>query len=140
MKSIVHTHAAQALAQLAARFDQWRAQRLTRRERIPACLWEQAVALTTVLPLSRVAKYLRVSWQDLHQHCATHHAPAVESSSTTLRFVELPATPAWPMPPLSAAVELQRTDGACLRIHYHEPQPPLVALVRTFLETPQCSS
>ena len=136
MKSIAHAHAEQALAQLAARFDQWRAQRTTRRERIPDCLWEQAVALTTVLPLSRVAKYLRVSWQDVHQHCATHPAPAVEPSSTTLRFVELSTPPAWPIPTLRVAVELQRTDGARLRMHFHEPQPPLVALVQTFLETP----
>ena len=136
MKRIAHAHAEQELAQLVARFDHWRDHRATRRERIPQSLWEQAVALTTVLPLSRVAKCLRVSWQDLHQYCAVHHAPAVEPSSTTLGFVELPATPAWPMPTLTAAVELQRTDGARLRMHFHEPQPPLVALVRTFLETP----
>ena len=136
MKRIAHAHAEQELTQLAAQFDQWRDHRATRRERIPQGLWEQAVALTTVLPLSRVAKCLRVSWQDLHQHCAAHHAPAVGSSSTALGFVELPATPAWPLPPLSAAVELQRPDGARLRMHSHEPQPSLVALVRTFLETP----
>lgn len=136
MKSIAHAHAEQELAQLAARFDHWRDHRATRRERIPPSLWEQAVALTTVLPLSRVAKCLRVSWQDLHQHCAAHHAPAVEPSSTALRFVELPAPPAWPMPTLTAAVEFQRPDGARLRMHFHEPQPPLVALVQTFLETP----
>lgn len=136
MKSIAHAHAEQELAQLAARFDHWRDHRATRRERIPQSLWEQAVALTTVLPLSRVAKCLRVSWQDLHQLCAAHHAPAVEPSSTALRFVELPAPPAWPMPTLTAAVEFQRTDGARLRMHFHEPQPPLVALVQTFLETP----
>ncbi len=136
MKRIAHAHAEQALTQLAAQFDHWRHHRATRRERIPQCLWEQAVALTAVLPLSRVAKCLRVSWQDLHQHCAAYHAPAVEPSSTALSFVELPATPAWPLPTLSAEVELQRPDGARLRMHSHEPQPPLVALVRTFLETP----
>jgi hypothetical protein len=76
------------------------------------------------------------SWQDLHQHCAAHNTPAGEPSSTALSFVELPATPSWPMPTLSAAVELQRPDGARRRMHFHEPQPPLVALVRTFLETP----
>jgi hypothetical protein len=136
MKSITHAHAEQELTQLAARFDHWRDHRATRRERIPQALWEQAVALTTVLPLSRVAKCLRVSWRDLHQHCAAHHTPALEPSSTALRFVELPATPTWPMPTFTAAVELQRTDGTRLRIDYYEPQPPLVALVRTFLETP----
>ena len=136
MKRIAPAHAEQELAQVAAQFDQWRDHRATRRERIPDGLWEQAVALTTVLPLSRVAKCLRVSWQDLHQHCIAHHAPVVEPSSPTLSFVELPATPAWPMPTLTAAVELQRPDGARLRMHSHEPQPPLVALVRAFLERP----
>jgi hypothetical protein len=136
MKRIAHAHAEQELVQLAARFDQWRDHRATRQERIPDALWEQAVALTTVLPLSRVAKCLRVSWRDLHQHCIAPHAPAVEPSSIALSFVELPATPAWPMPPLTAAVELPRPDGARLRMHCHEPPPPLVALVRTFLETP----
>jgi hypothetical protein len=140
MKRIAHAHAEQELAQLAIRFDQWSDDRATRRERIPDSLWEQAVALTTVLPLSQVAKCLRISWRDLHQHCTAHLAPAVEPSSTALSFVELPATPVWPMPTLTAEIELQRTDGARLRIHYHEPQPPLVALMRTFLETPGCSS
>jgi hypothetical protein len=139
MKRLAHGHAEQDLAQLAARFDHWRDHRATRRERIPDCLWEQAVALTTVLPLSRVAKYLRVSWRDLHQHCTAHHAPAVEPSSTALDFVELPAPPAWSVPTLTAAVELQRPDGARLRMHYHESQPPLIALVRAFLETSGCS-
>ena len=136
MKRIAPAHAEQELVQVAARFDQWRDHRATRRERIPDGLWEQAVALTTVLPLSRVAKCLRVSWQDLHQHCIAHHTPAMEPSSPTLSFVELPTTPAWPMPTLTAAVELQRPDGARLRMHSHEPQPPLVALVRAFLERP----
>jgi hypothetical protein len=30
-------------------------------------------------------------------------------------------------------VELQRADGAYLRLHYHEP-PPLEAVVRIFVE------
>jgi hypothetical protein len=139
MKRLAPAHAEQALAQLATRFDHWRHHRATRRERIPDCLWEQAVALTMVLPLSRVAKCIRVSWRDLHQHCTAHPAPAVELSSTALNFVELPATPAWPVPTLTAEIELQRPDGARLRMHYHASQPPLVALVRTFLETPGCS-
>ena len=33
-----------------------------------------------------------------------------------------------------------RADGARLRIHCREPQVPLAALIRTFLETPLCSS
>ncbi len=30
---------------------------------------------------------------------------------------------------------LQRADGTCSRIHYHEPQLPVAALIRTCLAT-----
>ena len=136
MKRIVHTPAEHELAQLAQRFDHWRAHRTTRAERIPPALWEQAVALTAVLSISRVAKCLRVSWRDLHKHCAPHPAaPAAESSPALLGFVEVPTAPAWSLPPTDTEVELHRSDGTRLRIHSHAPQLPLVALVRVFLET-----
>lgn len=31
-------------------------------------------------------------------------------------------------------IHLERPDGSRLHIHYHEPQPPLVAVIQTFLE------
>ena len=136
MKTMAPAHAEQQLTHVADRFDHWRQTRTTPAEPIPPYLWEQAIALTTTFSIARVATRLRVSGGELKKRCAAHHAPAVEPSFTTLGFVELSAPPAWPMPTLSAEVELQRTDGARLRIHYHEPQPQLVALVRTFLETP----
>jgi len=136
MKTMAPAHAEQQLTHVADRFDHWRQTRTTPAEPIPPYLWEQAIALTTVFSISRVATRLRVSGGELKKRCAAHHASAVEPSSTALGFVELVATPAWPMPTLSAEVELQRIDGARLRIHYHEPQPQLVALVRAFLETP----
>ena len=49
-------------------------------------------------------------------------------------------TPAWPLGTPATEIDLQRADGARLRIHCREPQLPLAALVRTFLETPLCSS
>jgi hypothetical protein len=54
-----------ALADLAEQFEHWRRSRATAQERIPAALWDQAVALTTVLPGSQVAKRLRLSPTDL---------------------------------------------------------------------------
>jgi hypothetical protein len=51
-----------------------------------------------------------------------------------LSFVDVTAASFWPA--TSAEVELHKTDGTRLRIAYHEPQPPLAALVRAFLETP----
>ena len=136
MKTMAPAHAEQQLTHVADRFDHWRQTRTTPAEPIPHSLWEQAIAFTTTFSIARVATRLRVSGGELKKRCVAHHAPAVEPSSTALGFVALPATPAWPMPTLSAEVELQRTDGARLRMHYHEPQPQLVALVRTFLETP----
>ena len=136
MKTMAPTHAEQQLTHVADRFDHWRQTRTTPAEPIPPSLWEQAIAFTTTFSIARVATRLRVSGGELKKRCAAHHAPAVEPSSTALGFVALAAPPAWPVPTLSTEVELQRTDGARLRMHYHEPQPPLVALVRTFLETP----
>ena len=52
-------HAEHELANLAQRFAHWRAHRISPAEPIPEPLWDQAVALTAVLPRSRVAKRLR---------------------------------------------------------------------------------
>jgi hypothetical protein len=114
MKTIPPAHAQQQLTYVADRFDEWRQTRTTRAEPIPQHLWEQAIALT-------------------------HHAAQPAPASTALRFVEVMATPVPPTPPVGTEIELHRPDGTRLRIYTNEPQPPLVALVRTFLETPGCS-
>jgi hypothetical protein len=146
-------HAEHELADLAQHMAHWRAHRISTAEPIPEALWERAVALTAVLPRSRVAKRLGLSGQRMKQRCtaqqgdrsdldgrpmATNAVPAVP-----LGFVELPApSTATPINPSVAAspgqpprveMELQRADGARLRLHYHEP-PPLEAVVRIFLE------
>lgn len=137
MKMETAAHAEHALTQLVQQFDHWRQHRTTRAARIPQPLWEHAVALTAVLPLSRVAKCLRVSWRDLHQHCVAQHVtPTAEAPLAAQGFVELPIAPlSWSIPPLSAEVELHRADGAWMRIGSREPHPPLTAVIRTFLET-----
>src|SRR6266567_1805681 len=113
-------HAEQQLAQLANQFEHWRQSRTTRFEHIPAPLWEQAIELSQVLPLAQVAKRLRLRGSDLKKRCG--------------------APPAWPLGTPATEIDLQRADGARLRIHCREPQVPLAALIRTFLETPLCSS
>jgi hypothetical protein len=124
------------LTQLVAQFEHWRHCRPTRAEPIPPALWEQAVALTAVLPRSRVAKALRVSWRDLHKHCAASHAASGgETSRPPQGFVEVPAVSAGPLATPETAIELHRADGAWLRIHSREPQVSLTTLMRTFLET-----
>ena len=135
MKTIPPAHAEHQLIQVANCFDVWRQTRTTRAEPIPPHLWEQAIALTALFPLTRVARCLRVSGGELKKRCAAHHAARSAPASTTLGFVDVTATSMWPPLTAGTEIELSRADGTRLRIHPHEPQPPLVALVRTFLET-----
>ena len=135
MRTIPPTQAEHQLTQVANRFDEWRQTRPTRAEPIPQYLWEQAMALTALLPITYVARRLRVSGGELKKRCAAHHAAQSAPASTALGFVEVPPISVWPLPTSGIEIELQRPDGTRLRLHTHEPQPPLVALVRTFLET-----
>jgi hypothetical protein len=135
MKLMTASQAEDELTQLANRFAHWRQGRATRRARIPQALWDQAVALTAVLPTSRVARRLGLCPNDLKKRCGAPPAtPAPEALPTALSFVEVSAASSWLA--TSAEVELYKPDGTRMRIAYHEPQPSLAALVRTFLETP----
>jgi hypothetical protein len=140
MRTIHPAQAEHQLTQVANRFEEWRQTRTTRAEPMPQHLWEQAIALTSTLPMTRVATRLRVSGGELKKRCAAHHAAQPAPASTALRFVEVTATPGRPTPPAGTEIELQRPDGTRLRIHTYEPQFPVATLVRTLLETPGCSS
>jgi hypothetical protein len=122
------------LDQLAGQFEHWRHTRAHPSACIPQPLWDQAVALTTVLPYTRVAKHLRLSAKDLKTHMAAESAPCVGGGSTTARFVEVPPQPAQPQVAGGLEVELYRTDGARLRMHAPDASLPLAAIVRSFLE------
>ena len=130
-------HAEHALTQLATRFEDWRHRRTSSAAPIPQSLWEQAVSLTAVLSISRVAQGIGVSWGTLKKRCTAQHSlPAAAEPCTTLGFVEVPTPAAWPVPTPGTEIELQRRDGARLRIHSSEAHLPLATLLRTFLETP----
>jgi hypothetical protein len=130
-------HAEHELTQLAARFQDWRHRRTTPSDPIPQLLWEQAVSLTTVLSVSRVAQSIGVSWGTLKKRCTAQPSlPAAAEPSTTLGFVEVATPTTWLVPTLWTEIELQRRDGARLRIHSSEAHLPLATLLRTFLETP----
>jgi hypothetical protein len=144
MKIATPSHAEHELTQLAAYFAHWRQHRTSRAEPIPHSLWEPAVACATVLPRSRVARQFRLSGQALQQRgvapplaasAPPTRATAAEASRTALNCVEVPAPAPWPLPTSGTEIERQRIDGARLRIRSHEPQPPIAALGRTFLET-----
>jgi len=124
------------LTHVADRFDHWRQTRTTPAEPLPPYLWEHAIALSTTFSIARVATRLQVSGEELKQRCTAHHAALATPASTALGFVEVPAVPAWPLPPSVIELDLYRPDGARLRIAAQEPHLPLLAVVRAFLETP----
>ena len=134
MKIETPWHAEHQLDQLAGQFEHWRQTRPSPRSRIPPELWDQAVSLTQALSLSRVAKQLRLGWTDLKKQIAAHRESTAVPPPTTLGFVEVPPAPSWPQAPPATQIEIHRVDGARLCIHYSASTPPLVALVRSFLE------
>src|SRR5215813_9497722 len=141
MKTTIPAHAEYQLTQVAERFDHWRQTRTTTAEPIPPDLWEQAIALTALVPMTHVARRLRVSGGELKKRCAAHHAaPSTPRATATLDFVEVPAAPVRPRPTTTIEIELHRPDGTRLRIATHETPLSLLALVQTFLEAPSCCS
>jgi hypothetical protein len=122
------------LAELIAHFDHWRQNRTKRSEPIPDFIWEQAVSLTQGLPLSRVAKRLRLNRQELKKRCGQRRqAESTPPAALPVPdFIEVKPELTW----IAAGMDLhlERPDGTRLHIHYHEPQPPLVAVIQSFLE------
>ena len=134
MKIETPWHAEHQLDQLAGQFEHWRQTRPSPRSRIPQELWDQAVSLTRALPPSRVAKQFRLGLTDLKKRMAIHHKATAAAPPTTPGFAEVPPAPAWPQVTPATQIELHRADGARLYFHSSESTPPLVALVRSFLE------
>jgi hypothetical protein len=125
-----------ALAKLAEQFDHWRQTRATAQERIPPALWDQAVALTTWLPRSQVAKRLRLSPSDLKKHClARPTAIPAAAASPYPGFVEVTVPGLEPAALEATLIEVERPDGARWRLHYRTAPPPLVTVLRAFLES-----
>jgi hypothetical protein len=131
MTMLPPAQAEEALRHLAQQFAQWRQSRTTPRGRIPQPLWAQALALAHVLPLARVAKQLGLTSHALKRRSEGRTAASVPTTlPTSLNFVEV-TPPAWRAP--TAEVEVQRADGARLRITYSETTPALAPLLQTFL-------
>jgi hypothetical protein len=135
MSLVSHSSAESELAQLLKRLDHWRQTRPTRRTPIPDWLWDQATQLTAHLPLSRVAKRLRVNRQELKKRCGQARPPelAPPAALPVADFIEVKAEPAWLA--TGMAIDLQRPDGTRLHLDYWEPQPPVAAVIQTFLES-----
>ena len=134
MKTATLLHPDHQLDPLAGEFEHWRRTRSHPAERLPQRLWKQAAALARVLPYSRVAQHVRVSPSDLKKHMAT---PRNSKLATSPQFVEVPTPPPWPpatRSPLSMEIELERRDGARLRLRCPESASSVAALVQAFLE------
>jgi hypothetical protein len=132
MKIETPLHTEHQLDQLAGQFEHWRQTRAHPCECIPQPLWEQAVALTTVLPYTRVAKHLRLAPTDLKKHMAAEPEQGAAVPPTPPGFVEVPPMAASLQLSSPTEVELLRPDGARLRLH--APETSLCAIVRSFLE------
>ena len=136
MSTPIDSHAEEALTELAERFEHWRQSRTHGRERIPEDLWDQAVALSTVLSNVRVAKRLRLSPTDLRKQRVARQSPsAIAGAETPPAFVDITPLMPWPTTaPTEIEVEFARPDGARRCIRSRASATPLVVLVQTFLE------
>jgi hypothetical protein len=136
MSTPIDTPAEEALTELAERFEHWRRTRPKGRARIPEDLWDQAVALSTVLSNGRVAQRLRLSPTDLRkQRMARQATSAIAGAETPPAFVDITPSLPWSTAVLGETeIELARPDGARMCIRARESTTPLVALVRMFLE------
>ncbi len=124
-----------ALAELAEQFDHWRQSRATAQERIPPALWDQAVALTVVLPRAQVARRPRLRSTDLRRRALVGPmSGATEATAPSPDFVAVPAPWRGSAAPDAALIEVERPDGTRLRLHYRTAPPPLATLLRAFLE------
>jgi hypothetical protein len=133
MTPLPPAQAEEQLRHLAQQVTQWRQSRTTPRGRIPKSLWAQAVALSQVLSVARVAKQLRLTPHALKRRGGGLVTPVTAPRPAAVNFVEVNAA-AWRTP--TAEVEVQRTDGARMRITYGETTPALAPLLQIFLERP----
>jgi hypothetical protein len=83
------------------------------------------------LPLTRVAKVLRLKPHVLKRRSGIDPSPTTPPA----REVPLVEVSLGTRRPATTEVEIQRPDGARLRITYRETAPALAALVQAFLES-----
>jgi len=136
------------LERLRQRFERWRGRRKSVRARIPAPLWDSAVALAHVCGIHRTSKTLQLEYYSLKKRVekdlaarrgrptssAVAAAGAGEAGSPVgPTFLELPT--AWPVGG-ECTVELEEVGGAKMRIHLKGfAAPDVAALSRSFWDS-----
>lgn len=125
------------LVRTATRFADWRRTRVIG-TRIPKALWASAVRLAGQFGISRTATCLKLDYYELKKHLESATPSVVQTSvpKQTPAFVEWP--PSSFGTPGECVIELENAAGAKMRIELKGSHTPdLVALSRTFWNTPQ---
>src|SRR5512147_938074 len=110
------------LADLAQQLEHWRQTHPAARDPIPVHFWEQAVRLATWLPGSQVAERLHLSPTELQERClARQKELRLEAASPHPGFVEVSPDGIETLArPQAAVIEVERPDGARLRLQYQD--------------------
>ncbi len=118
------------------RFERWRKTR-EGRERIPDALWTAAVKVASVYGVSRAAKVLGIDYYALKERVeqkSTDEINAPEEKNEdgpAATFIEL--APLAPTDSCQCTLELEKADGAKMRVHFQGQQAPdLVLLSQSF--------
>ena len=127
--SVSPSQAEEQLHHVAEQLTQWRRSRANvRGSRIPAVLWSEILQVAEVCSVPHVAKVLHLKLRALQRR---RGETAAQATTASPQFVEVTAAVGQVG---SVAVEVQRPDGARLRITYSESSPALAPLLQTFLE------
>ena len=112
------------------RLDAWRKSR-PKWGPIPAPLWKEAADLARIHGINPIAKALRLDYYSLkRQMKAVSPTPAGAKSIAHQAFVEVALAPSSPTP-AECVVELERSDGARMRVRTSRPDD-LVVLAESF--------
>jgi len=113
------------LESVEQQFNNWRASRSNKRERIPRELWQAAVRLCDVHPVHQVSRSLRLSYTALKElHSGTQ--PVKEKS---LQFMQLEVGSSRPV---QWQMECIRADGSRLRLTATGAPPSAGELLKGF--------
>ncbi len=114
------------LESVQQQFIDWRAQRSSKRERIPPELWQAAVRLCDVHTVGEVSRSLRLSFMDLKERLAGTPSTKEEKSVQFLRLeVGSPGSGQWQM-------ECIRADGGRLHVSATGALPSLGEMLQGF--------